>query len=198
MSPRMRPLTCLLLVSLACAHADGAGADGPPPGQQAQPVSGLLLESTPGWCGLGIAPRVLGFRRVRPSRARLVVHPGNRNLEAAAVASVQPSVDGQFSVRLPPGEYCLVEADRHGPLPPELLPPATVSASCWKQRWERCLASFRVEDAPVALGYLLIVHHCPFDEPCIEGAPQPLAPADLEQKLHPKPLPSPLPPPRRQ
>jgi hypothetical protein len=173
------------------------GGGPPPPFPPARyAVSGRLLESKP-FCGGSGAYFPMDPSAPRGSSVELLVVSGPRNTGEAPFTRITPAADGRFEVHLPPGEWCFVEADRHGEEPPRLSEPAKVDEACWKERWATCLRTLEVTSAPVDAGDLLIVRHCPWADPCISGLPAPprrIIPPAEQQPRRPGPNPPPPPP----
>ncbi len=169
----------------------------PPPFPPARhTVTGRLLEARP-FCGGSGGHFTRDPAAPLASTGELLVLPGAHNSGDAPFTRVAPGADGRFEVQLPPGEWCFVEANRHGEKPPRLNAPAKVDEACWKERWSRCLDTVNVTSGPENAGELLIVRHCPWADPCVSGLPSPpqrVIPPAEQQPRRPGPNPPPPPP----
>lgn len=147
-----------LLLSLSNSCSDSA------PGASVRPVevSGVVLEVRE-YCG-GAAPAeeiLAELRKKRPlAGKKLFVRPGEQNSPSPGVLTEFTSgADGRFSLRLPPGAYCIIEerrkndwkkfldaANKAAAADPSLPKPAE---SCLRDWWQQCDFVLRVGNQPL-------------------------------------------------
>ena len=176
-------LPLLLLAFVVCAFTQTASKKKP-----RYDVSGMVLE-TRSYCG-GAAP---SFEQLHPKPlpvigAKLYIKKGNTNqFPAAIIDSITTDTAGKFSLSLPPGDYCLVEAPKKGKL---LFPPndqySQWDTACYRKNYEQCdyLLSVKGKTSDVQI---VFSRPCPWHVPCrnYSGPLPPMAhPAPQEKPPH--------------
>jgi hypothetical protein len=126
-------------------------------GSPVQKLSGTV-QVTEACCGGAYSPeRIADARGPKPAQKRLLIRRGERNSTSTPVAEVISDAQGRFEVDLPPGTYCLVEAEKRAP-PPKRKKGSTNTGhlvtdwDCLREAFKQCDATATLtETAPAEL-----------------------------------------------
>lgn len=137
-------------------------------------VAGKVMV-TEGYCG-GMPPEPGVMEELQTPHPRphleLLVRRGDKNIFGAGiVARCTTDAQGQFTMRLPRGEYCLVLAEKESGRPREMYKDEClhIDRGCDTQWLHRCDLSIRVEDTAVTALSMLLHEKCFISSfsPCI-------------------------------
>jgi|SRR6185312_10749185 len=134
-------------------------------------VSGTIMQ-TVSYCGGAAPPQQILDSTNTPKPipyGKLFVRSGKTNAEGKPVIeTIKADENGNFSVRLPAGNYCLVEEWKSRPFKlPANNENQTVDSACFRNLYNTCDYELHVTHKNIS-GLRIIFHRgCPYNQPCI-------------------------------
>jgi len=175
-------MTLLTLGLAACATT--GGTESSPRASSRAPVTpaglhlvGHATHYEP-WCSGAAPPRGASTRSSPLANADFPVKPGRENAEGEPLMTIHTDAEGRFSVDLPPGTWCIVDAARGPKRPSQSLAVATAprvagDPQCADELWKACLAVIDTSQPPQGELQLSMFGHCSWNHPCAPLEPPP-------------------------
>ena len=117
------------------------------------------------WCGgAATTPQMMERYKPRPTTARFEVLPGKTGSSAAPVVTFNPDANGEFSLSLPPGDYCVMEPGKTDK--PKANYGQWVDAACMATWKKTCSVVWHVESKDTNVTFTL---SDPCFGPCYRG-----------------------------
>ena len=151
-------------------------------------VGGVLV------AGCGATGRISGVARVTPSfcsghppdpddeadmqdvpiRTPLFVYSGTSYTGGQPIATIMPRADGKFSIKLPPGQYCVITSE-HSALDAPI--DSNADAPCVRTLRQRCEATWIVDakgarSTTVNSMDIVVPTSCSWQRPCYPPGPK--------------------------
>jgi hypothetical protein len=101
--------------------------------------------------------------------AKLFVKLGKTNVgRAAVIETIKADAKGNFSVRLPPGSYCLVEEWKSKPFKlPAISANKTVDSACLRNLYNTCDYELKITKKNISHVEIIFHRTCSYNQPCI-------------------------------
>jgi hypothetical protein len=130
-------------------------------------VSGVVMEKRSYCGGAAPSPEQLNPEPYALAGVKLYVRKGNTNTHTAEIVdTIVTGTDGSFSIQLPAGDYCIVEAWKKGKM---VVPPNTEYDTwdpvCYATRYAQCDYSLSVKGKVTGVN-ILFSRSCPWSQPC--------------------------------
>jgi hypothetical protein len=146
-------------------------------------VSGSIMQ-TVSYCG-GAQPSKEILDSCNTPRGvpfgKLFVKEGSKNGESSKIVdTIVANANGNFSISLPAGDYCLVEEWKSKPYKlPLKTKDQTVDSACYKNLYNTCDFQLNITNKDVENIKILFHRKCLFNQPCVSfhGPLPPVAPS---------------------
>lgn len=131
-------------------------------------ISGAVLETSDYCGGAAPSPDQLHPTPLGKQGVKLYIRPGKtNNWKTGLVDSIVSGLNGVFSISLPPGDYCIVEASKKGmPVVPENNPFSQWDSACYMENYQQCDYSLNVSGNMENVK-IVLTRHCLWTTPCM-------------------------------
>ncbi|MFT3842419.1 MAG: hypothetical protein QM723_35840 [Myxococcaceae bacterium] len=131
------------------------------------------VDETYSYCGGAVPPDELlrNLAKPVPVKARAFDVYRGETAEAETFTTFTTGDDGKYSVSLPDGKWCVIEATRR--VRPGVPPEAGADAACWKAESKRCDLRFEVSGKELSVPAATLRRGCSFNPTCGPHGPPP-------------------------
>ena len=99
---------------------------------------------------------------------KIFIKTGGQNLlKNKIIKEIVSDSHGNFSLSLPPGIYCIVEASKTQSLKFPSDPYQSVDTACMKNQLSACDYSFTIKNKNISNILITYHHHCAWTTPCV-------------------------------